>query len=150
MFHAHIHLTDLPDIVPNLLANVGSNETLFERSGGSASAGVLDWSDLPLEIDKEKKYDVVLAADPLYSPQHPLWLVQAIGKYLKREKEAKVVIELPLREAYAPEIAGLRNRMEGLGLCIIAQGEERGFDDWGSGMERQEVTCWWAVWAWTS
>lgn len=150
LFHAHVHLTDLPDILPNLLANVCSNETLFEHSGGSASAGVLDWSDLPLDVDDEEKYNVILAADPLYSPQHPPWLVQAIGKYLKQQKEARVVVELPLREAYAPEIEDLKCRMEGLGLQKIAQGEESGFDDWAHGMERQAVACWWAVWAWAS
>lgn len=111
--------------------------------------GVLDWSGLPLDVAKAGKYDIILAADPLYSPQHPPWLVQAIGRYLKRDKEARAVIELPLREAYAPEINDLKDRMEGLGLGIIAQGEESGFDDWVNGGERQRVRCWWAVWAWT-
>ena len=149
LFHTHVHLTDLPDIVPNLHTNVRANEQSFESSGGSASVGVLDWSDLPLDVAEMEKYDIILAADPLYSPQHPPWLVQAIGRYLKRDKEASVVIELPLRDAYAPEIDDLKTGMEALGLGIIAQGEESGFDDWANGVERQKVRCWWAVWAWT-
>ena len=151
LFYAHVHLTDLPDIIPNLATNVHSNETLFEGSGGSASVGVLDWS-IPIsetaEEEEEEKYNIILAADPLYSPQHPPWLVQTIERHLKRGKEARVVIELPLREAYAPEVEDLKNRMEGVGLCILMQGEESGFDDWASGGERQEVRCWWAIWVW--
>ncbi len=109
---------------------------------------MLDWSDLPPNVEEAEKCGIILAADPLYSPQHPPWLVQAIGRYLKQDRQARVVIELPLREAYAPEIEDLKHRMEGLGLCVVAQGEESGFDDWASGTERQEVVCWWGVWAW--
>ena len=148
LFRAHVHLTDLPDIVPNLALNVHSNELLFDPSGGSASIGVLDWSIPPSVVKEGAGYDIILAADPLYSPQHPPWLVQTIEEFLSREEEARVIIELTLREAYGPEIEDLKSRMEQLGLCIKAQGEESGFDDWVNGAERLEVRCWWGVWAW--
>jgi hypothetical protein len=41
--------------------------------------------------------------------------------------------------------------MHGLGLAILAQGDEVGYDDWGgieSG-ELQQVECWWSVWGWS-
>lgn len=53
-------------------------------------------------------------------------------------------MELPLREAYQPEIAEFRERMGGIGLGFWEEGEEVGFDDWGRG--KGEVRCWWGVW----
>ena len=60
------------------------------------------------------------------------------------------MVELPLREAYMAEIGEFRARMTDLGLWLLVEGEEVGFDDWGSGSMdgRVEVKCWWGVWAW--
>lgn len=150
MFDVHVHLTDLPAIVPNLLANVTANPSSITK--GSTTVGELDWSNIPDRSEKHTAYDVVVAADPLYSPQHPAWLVAAIGHVLKRDLAARVVIELPLREAYAPEINELKSKMAGTGLAMLVQGTERGFEDWEDnrrGNKRTEVECWWAVWRWT-
>ncbi|KAL8936706.1 MAG: hypothetical protein Q9216_004793 [Gyalolechia sp. 2 TL-2023] len=140
----HVHLTDLPAIVPNLRANVESNAM------ENTSVGELDWSNLEDE-GEQQKCDLVVAADPLYSPQHPAWLVAAIKHVLKQDGNAKVVIELPLRKAYMPEVEDLKKRMEGVGLGIELEGLESGFEDWESAHEknvRTEVQCWWAVWRW--
>lgn len=144
LFDIHVHLTDLPAIVPNLLANVANNPK------GNTSVGELDWSDLKDE-GEHQQYELVLTADPLYSPQHPAWLVAAIKQVLKRDSRARVLIELPLREAYIPEVEEFKERMKGLGLSIKCEGLESGFDDWESAHERNvrtEVWCWWAVWRW--
>ncbi len=150
MFDVHVHLTDLSAIVPNLLANATADSSNITK--GNLSVGELDWSRLSDHCGEEHHaYDVVVAADPLYSPQHPVWLVGAIDHVLKRDAGARVVIELPLREAYAPEIAELKLRMEGLALIILAEGTESGTEDWENnhpGNERMEVRCWWAVWQW--
>ncbi|CAL8583544.1 Protein-lysine N-methyltransferase rrg1 [Xanthoria parietina] len=150
MFDVHVQLTDLPAIVPNLRANVTANSLSITQ--GSTSVGELDWSSSPdCCIEQHEAYDVVVAADPLYSPQHPAWLVATIGCVLKRDLAARVVIELPLREAYAPEIRELKSRMAESGLMTLVQGTERGFEDWEEnqrGMEKTEVDCWWAVWRW--
>ncbi|KAL8840176.1 MAG: hypothetical protein Q9176_004024 [Flavoplaca citrina] len=150
MFDVHVHLTDLSAIVPNLLANTTVNSPNVAK--GSTSVGEFDWSTVSDHCGKEHKaYDVVVAADPLYSPQHPAWLVAAIDHVLKRDARARVVIELPLREAYAPEIAELKVRMEGLDLTVLAEGTESGIEDWEDnhpGNERTQVMCWWAVWQW--
>lgn len=150
VFDVHVHLTDLPAIVPNLLANVTANSLNIIK--GSTSVGELDWSNSPDCCSEEHEaYDVVVAADPLYSPQHPAWLVATIDHVLKRDLAARVVIELPLRQAYAPEISELKSRMAESGLVMLVQGTERGFEDWEDnqrGNEKTEVECWWAVWLW--
>ncbi|KAL8924349.1 MAG: hypothetical protein Q9208_004131 [Pyrenodesmia sp. 3 TL-2023] len=135
LFDVDVHLTDLPTIVPNLRSNVDTSlSNAADSAKGRISVGELDWSDLSCSEHKaEIQYDLVVAADPLYSPQHPAWLVAAIELVLKKtDQAARVVIELPLREAYMPELEDFKTRMEALGLLIEAEGLESGFDDWES------------------
>ncbi|KAL8799101.1 MAG: hypothetical protein Q9200_007621 [Gallowayella weberi] len=152
MFHVHVTLTDLPAIIPNLRANVNANSTGLTKR--SISVGELDWSNIPFRHeDDQNSYDLVVAADPLYSPQHPAWLVGAISHVLKKDVGARVVIELPLREAYAPQIKELQNKMAELGMVILVEGLESGFEDWEvihRSTERTKVECWWAIWKWTT
>ncbi len=155
-----VHLTDLPGILPNLRRNVQENEELITSHGGSATTGVLDWSndgDSPRPDDGAEgapnpncRFPIIIAADPLYSPQHPQLLVQTIKRWLTKSQHARVVVELPLRSAYLPEIDDFKERMQATALMIIDQGEEIGYDDWGGGVEGDlmEVRCWWAIWAW--
>ena len=147
---AEVHLTDLPEIEPNLAMNVRDNRQVIENGGGIATTGVLDWSDATKPPSDEAEYPTILAADPLYSPEHPALLVQTIERYLARSAEARVIVELPLREAYAPEILDFYERMRALGLETRDQGEETGYDDWGGGEDGglKEVRCWWGVWVW--
>ncbi|KAI9810603.1 MAG: hypothetical protein M1827_006165 [Pycnora praestabilis] len=148
---ASAYLTDLPEIMPNLASNVSANLKAISSTGGTATTGILDWSDTITPSSPPHTYQTILAADPLYSPQHPGLLVQTITKYLIKNSSGRVIIELPLRDAYMPEIADLRERMQGAGLKIMDQGEESGFDDWGGGVEGglREVSCWWGVWIWS-
>jgi predicted nicotinamide N-methyase len=147
---ADVQLTDLEEILPNLNRNVLANNKAIEWAGGTATTAVLDW-ETPEAIDgpstQEKKYPVILAADPLYSPEHPSLLVQTIQGWLSTEVSAMVVIELPLREAYKPEIEDLRQRLLDIGLVLKEQGEESGRDDWGAGRNEEPklVNCWWGV-----
>lgn len=119
------------------------------------SSGVLDWSHLPLEDDQIslQKTEIILAADPLYSPLHPGWLVDAIGRFLQKGEMARVVVELPLRDAYIPEVEIFKKKMVARGFNLLVDGKEVGYDDWGDGsrdgQEMAEVTCWWGIWGWT-
>lgn len=145
-------LTDLPDIVGNLKDNVVANSGLFEKEPVPA-VEVLDWSFVPDQAkgdsDRRGEYDMVIAADPLYSPEHPTWLVNAITANLKFCESARVIVELPLRHSYIPEVEGFRQRMLDMRLQLIDQGNEKGFEDWQSAKgERVEVECWWGVWKW--
>ena len=160
IFQTPLLLTDLPDIVPNLQRNIDANTATLALHGGNASTAVLDWADpntTPCTAEPNS-FPLILSADPIYSSQHPALLVNAIAYHLSFSKDARVVIELPLREAFAAEREDLRARMGGLGLVVRVEGEEVGFDDWGVGPDGEEeeeegerkgeVRCWWGVWGW--
>lgn len=147
---ASVHLTDLPAILPNLAHNVTLNKEILDKADADCTTGVLDWSvdDEPLPSDEEK-YEVILAADPLYSSKHPPWLVQTIDRWLSRDKGARVMVEMCLREAYIPQVEAFRKLMHDIGLSPMTEGTEIGYDDWeSSDGERQEARCWWSVWTW--
>ncbi|KAL2351113.1 putative methyltransferase-domain-containing protein [Cryomyces antarcticus] len=160
VLNTSVVLTDLAEIVPNLTKNIEANRNLIESNGGSARIVVLDWTKpgaFEAQINgarsdgSNKPFPLILAADPLYSPEHPRLLVQTIDFWLDRSKDSRVVLELPLREAYATEREDFRHRMEDVGLRILEQDEETGFDDWGGcgkDVELTEVRCWLSIWGW--
>ncbi|ORY15759.1 hypothetical protein BCR34DRAFT_622762 [Clohesyomyces aquaticus] len=143
---ADVILTDLPSIHPNLARNILQNREVIAQNHGSARSGILDWTNPTsfrvfsqespdgegVSISTEKKFPLILAADSLYSPDHPRWLVDTIDMWLSKDEDAKVVVEFPLRDAYLPEVERLRRFMEDIGLLILEEGEETGYDDWGS------------------
>lgn len=148
---ATIHLTDLPEILPNLAHNVALNVELLNRTAATVTTGTLDWSVTPENPPTEaEKYDVIVAADSLYSSNHPKWLVNTISQWLSRGLDARVIVEMPLRDGYLQQIDEFRQRMGQLGLAVVEEGEDVGYDDWeGADGESVEVRCWWAVWGWT-
>jgi D-xylulose reductase len=162
---ADVILTDLPSIRANLSRNTESNSAVVGLGGGSARTGILDWTN-PTHCELipntdggtqneviMTKFSLILAADSLYSPEHPHMLVDTIAAWLSEDQDARVIVEFPYRDAYLPEIKTFRERMMKLGLRIVNDGEEKGFDDWGSsGANGDEdadnlVTCWWSIWA---
>jgi predicted nicotinamide N-methyase len=157
VFSHPVLLTDLPAILPNLERNVVGNSHTLTIHGGSAQAAVLDWSE-PAALNcgnssdpkRPHSFQVILSADPIYSPSHPKMLVDTIDRLLSRTAEARVVIELPLREAYRAERQDLKDRLILVGLDILEEGEESGFDDWveHGRDELMKVRCWWGVWGW--
>lgn len=161
---ADVILTDLPSICPNLEHNVQSNLQVVTGNKGSAHTAVLDWtqpksycpfSDSAATNETHilpAKFPLILAADALYSPDHPRMLVDAINVWLSTDMNAKVIVELPYRDAYLPQIQDFRQRMMDIGLQITDQGDEKGYDDWGPSEasdiddESALVTCWWSFW----
>ncbi|KAF2006716.1 hypothetical protein P154DRAFT_542066 [Amniculicola lignicola CBS 123094] len=143
---ANVVLTDLPNIYPNLARNAVDNNGLIRDRGGSTRSGILDWTKPTLcEIHSsgdanlgenastlDVKFPLILAADSLYSPDHPQWLVDTIEIWLSKDEDAKVIVEFPFRTAYLPQLQDFRKRMENIGLHIEDEGEEKGYDDWGS------------------
>ncbi|KAJ5167445.1 uncharacterized protein N7482_006226 [Penicillium canariense] len=148
---ATVHLTDLPEIVPNLAHNTALNVELLNKTGATVTTGVLDWSETPTPPPAaEERFDVILAADPLYSPNHPKWLVDTIAPWLSKGLNARVVAEMPLRDAYLPQVHEFRQRMTDLGLAVVEEGEETGYDDWESADGNAlAVKCWWSIWGWS-
>ncbi|KAK6003088.1 hypothetical protein QM012_000933 [Aureobasidium pullulans] len=161
----NVLLTDLPEIVPNLERNIASNEDMVKSRSGSARAAMLDWtvpekiiypeetteSRRPLVAEiQSSTYPLIVAADPIYSKEHPAWLVQTISCHLSHVPDARVLIQIPIREAYAEERADLKDRMIIIGLELCHEQTETGYDDWsdGQGEELSEVECWLGMWKW--
>lgn len=147
-YGAHVILTDLPDIVPNLERNAQENAALLSHYGGKVNTAVLDWTEPASFPTEANTFALILAADPIYSPDHPRLIVQTIEHHLSLSNNARVVVEMPLREAYALARQDFRERMAAIGLVITDDGEEVGFDDWscGNNDELTEVRCWWSLW----
>ncbi|MCJ1462426.1 hypothetical protein MMC07_001027 [Pseudocyphellaria aurata] len=139
LFHVPVHLTDLPAIVPNLQANVLRNRQNFANAENTTT-GVLDWSDFSTDDEFLQKADVILSADPLYSPLHPALLANAIERLLNQGETARVIVALPLRKAYVPEVEDFKVKMKNKGLTLLGEGNDVGYDDWegssGSEFER--------------
>ncbi|KAL1612769.1 hypothetical protein SLS60_000998 [Paraconiothyrium brasiliense] len=159
---ADVVLTDLPSIYTNLARNAKTNAPIVEENRGTIRTGVLDWTSphsctlFPADVgdtnsDGEtlsEKFPLVLAADSLYSPDHPEMLVNTIAAWLSEDMDSRVIVEFPYRAAYLPEIAEFRKQMTMIGLQILDEGEEKGFDDWGDASKGEDalVTCWWSCW----
>ncbi|KAF2656124.1 hypothetical protein K491DRAFT_401334 [Lophiostoma macrostomum CBS 122681] len=163
---ADVVLTDLTSIHPNLVRNLRDNNEIVQERNGSVKSGVLDWTeptscqlflngDLKTDesyVNLDTKFPVILATDSLYSPEHPRWLVNTIETWLAQDNDAKVIVEFPLRDAYLPEIQNFREHMSKIGLLVLEEGHEVGYDDWGHcGVDEEEddnalVRCWWSCW----
>ncbi|KAF3939167.1 hypothetical protein ABW19_dt0208344 [Dactylella cylindrospora] len=141
-----VHLTDLPEIVPNLKRNVELNDEVIPE-GVEVTTGVLDWR-LHVPGSNAAKYPLIIAADPLYSTEHPQLLSSVVSSWLKQCEQARFIVELPLRKLYGGEVVEFKKLMEDRGLVILEEGEEAGRDDWGGGVEGEVMKCWWAVYAW--
>lgn len=180
LFQTTTHLTDLPAILPNLTHNIASNAHLT-AGGSTVTAAPLDWSDFSSSSSLTDKnhhgsgngnerppshhpFDLILASDSLYAPQHPSWLTDVIGAFLRHNdghnNSARVMIMLPFRSVGKAPGQGsveeaheeLRGRMLGRGFVVVEEGEEEGWDDWvdlrAKEGGRVVVRCWWCVWRW--
>ncbi|SCU92646.1 LAFA_0F11958g1_1 [Lachancea sp. 'fantastica'] len=127
---ASFHLTDLPEIVPNLKKNVQLNNC--DESGQlEVFVDVLDWTD-PSSFESQhgcKKFDVVLIADPIYSPQHPEWIVNMMTRFLAPHGTA--YLEVPVRAKYAAERQTLWDLIDKANLEVGREETNEGVDDWG-------------------
>lgn len=123
---AEIFLTDLPEIVDNLKQNVKENN-LKEW----VHSDVLDWTNPKSFVDKygDSPFDVILVADPIYSPDHPQWVVNMITKFLKPNGICH--LQIPIRDKYATERQVLVDLLKFNKLEVVEQKFEEGHDDWG-------------------
>ena len=147
LFPVNAHLTDLEPIIPNLQRNIQENIPLTYQS--TITAGTLDWSSPHPVLPEHERYNIILAADSLYAPEHAQWLAKTMDSYLKEQDEdGRIIVELPFRETYPPEHEQFKREMESHSFKIENQGEEVGFDDWGDHAtgEGMEVKCWWSIW----
>ncbi|QHS71828.1 S-adenosylmethionine-dependent methyltransferase [Saccharomyces paradoxus] len=122
-----IFVTDLPEIVTNLKKNVSLNNLQ-----DFVQAETLDWTNPQSFIDKfghENEFDIILVADPIYSPQHPEWVVNMISKFLAPSGTCH--LEIPLRAKYAREREVLKLLLLENNFKVVEEGHSEGMDDWG-------------------
>lgn len=148
---APVVLTDLAPIVPGLAANIALNKDLLAEAQASAGCGTLDWnacSVLTLEsgetLPSTHKADIILAADTVYSEEHPELLERVVVEWLAHTADARFIITYAMRVAYLDEIRGVWERLEAAGLVAVEEGQERA----GEGMFDDECLCEWSVWKW--
>ncbi|KAF9785494.1 putative methyltransferase-domain-containing protein [Thelephora terrestris] len=81
---AEIIATDYhPNVLANLRSNVSTN--LTGRDQSQISVHTLDWSNPPTEDPFfEGSFDMVLAADVVYHPDHAQWIKSCVQRYLRR------------------------------------------------------------------
>ena len=128
-------LTDLPSITENLQRNVLYN------CGESVDVKALDWLDPPDDIP-QNSFEVIIASDLFYDPHHPKMVVQMLERYLKKESEARVVLEFPLRQSHVAEVMDFGKRMN-ISFALEASGQETGRDDWDT-----DIECRWVIYRW--
>lgn len=125
----NMYVTDLPEIVENLKQNVVNN-----KIDSFVTADVLDWTNPTDFVEKynvqDRSFDIILVADPIYSPNHPEWVVNMVSKFLK--DDGICYIEIPIRSKYAKERQILIELLNDHGFKITADRYDQGMDDWGS------------------
>ncbi|EXJ53568.1 uncharacterized protein A1O5_13240 [Cladophialophora psammophila CBS 110553] len=149
LWKSPVVLTDLPSIVPGLAGNIKLNAATVK---GLVECGSLDWSNpetLALQdgtlyyADKDKSR-VILAADTIYSEEHPELLSQAILRWLAPGPSSRVILTYPMRVAYLDQIRELWRLLEKGGLEPLHEGREQAdLDLWDD-----EGLCEWSVWRW--
>ena len=124
--NVEIYLTDLPEIVDNLRQNVIDNEL-----DQLVKVDILDWTNPSTftETHGGNKFDIILVADPIYSPDHPRLIINMIDKFLKPNGICH--LQIPIRDKYAKERQLLNAYLENCKLSVIEQKYEEGYDDWG-------------------
>jgi hypothetical protein len=143
-------LTDLPAFVSGLAGNVNLNAATVK---GLVRCGSLDWSRPDtLTLQDGSRYEaekqqarVILAADTIYSEEHPELLSKTILRWLAPGPSSRAILTYPLRVAYLDQIRELWGLLEAGGLEPIGEGQEQddNVHDWDD-----ECLCEWSVWKW--
>lgn len=166
-------LTDLPTILPGIQANVDLNVDTLRALGASAASGTLDWrtpdtvhlySSSPgessggssmdpgagtgagrtIRVDEVDGFPIVLAADTMYTEEHPQLLSQAILACLRRSPTSRAIVVYAMRVAYIDYMREFWELMEEGGLVAEQEGrEEIDLREWDD-----EKLHEWSVWKW--
>ena len=102
-----------PDVLTNLRSNVSTNISGQDRP--SIPVHALDWSNPPTDGPfSEGSFDMILAADVVYHPDHAQWIKSCVQRYLRRSHHGDSYrpvfwLIIPLRSA---------GRHEGMGAGV--------------------------------
>ncbi|GMG32792.1 unnamed protein product [Ambrosiozyma monospora] len=136
-----VTLTDLPEIVGNMKANVELNElntcdcnmgtTSHETSNG-IKCGVLDWSK-PEQFEgcPDAGYNTIILSDPIYSEKHPYWIQDVVKIMLSKSEDSRVLLQVPLRDRFGDIRQLLWNLLEEIELTEVESTLDEGLDDFG-------------------
>jgi hypothetical protein len=154
-------LTDLGPIIPGLELNVALNSAVLQSTNNDEPAlitcGSLDWNQpdkliLAADGGKEEasavysKANVILAADTVYSEEHPELLSKTILTWLAPGSASRAIIMYSMRVAYLEQIRELWALLEGGGLEAIQEGREQA-DERDASWD-DELLCEWSIWKW--
>ncbi|KAK6455871.1 putative methyltransferase-domain-containing protein [Scheffersomyces xylosifermentans] len=120
-------VTDLAEIIPNLKVNVDLNSI-------DAKVHELNWCDpkaFTETFGNEISFKTIVVSDPVYSSKHPYWVVNMINKFLSKDNDSRVLIQIPLRPKFEEERAVLWGLMEESSFNEVEHEIENGFDDFG-------------------
>ncbi|KAK4136541.1 hypothetical protein BT67DRAFT_416686 [Trichocladium antarcticum] len=139
IWKASVVLTDLPTIMPNLAHNLALNQPVVHARGGRAEAAPLTWgarddTDTDPRFHTPNRYQLIIAADPLYDDDHPVLLASAVDEQLARTAGARVLVMVPQRDATTAALATvLRGELarRADALHCLAESVVAGQDDWG-------------------
>lgn len=163
IWRTSVVLTDLDPILPNIQANIELNRNQLATYKGSAICGKLDWSypdrlvlgqspgntdDLGMLGDALPQFDhrparIILAADTVYSEEHPELLTHVIKRRLEPGPDSRLILCYPLRIGNLDYIRELWERLEDVGLVSIEEGREKKDETWD-----EEAPYEWCVWRW--
>ncbi|CDR43877.1 CYFA0S13e00210g1_1 [Cyberlindnera fabianii] len=123
-----VTLTDLPEILPNLETNVRLN-------GLNSDCLVLDWTNPSSFIEKKGqgiKYKTIVVADPIYSADHPRWVINMIITFLEKTPNSRVLLQIPVRQMFEGERELLWKIVKEEGFEIKDEKLMSGYDDFGA------------------
>lgn len=153
-------LTDLEDILDNLKHNTEVNRPAIEALGGRIAAAILDWYHPELSECFGKRFEVstvpnscsrpiltskiIIAADPLYDPDHPLILAKTVDTFLSKNIESRVIMAIPIRDKATRALADTLDKYM-QDFSIMIRKIEICKDDWGH-KDGEDTKLEWTVW----
>ncbi|GME96427.1 unnamed protein product [Ambrosiozyma monospora] len=136
-----VTLTDLPEIVGNMKANVELNDLSScdcnevidsEKIYNGIKCGVLDWSKPEhFKGRPDAGYNTVILSDPIYSEKHPYWIQDVVKIMLSKSEDSRVLLQVPLRDRFGDIRQLLWNLLDEIGLTEVETTLDEGFDDFG-------------------
>lgn len=122
-----IMVTDLAEIVPNLKDNFDLNEL------PDVQVDELDWSNPHSFLEKfgNLKFKTIILSDPVYSANHPPWIIDMINMFLDNTKDSVVLLQIPIRKNFKNERSLLWELLEKNGYVATEESYEMGYDDFG-------------------
>ncbi|MCJ1329233.1 hypothetical protein MMC10_005912 [Thelotrema lepadinum] len=160
---SRVVLTDLSPILPGIAANVNSNQKLLMEHRAQASCGSLDWKNpsnlaiyssdvlsgqVILAPDDENKPSIILAADTMYTEEHPMLLSRTIFTWLRRGSKSRAIVCYPMRMAYLDDMQNFWTLMEKGGMEVVEEGREELDEDSEGDRWDDERLHEWSVWRW--